>query len=40
VLNYLALHGEEGRFGNDVLSSTNLAGQRAALTAFGQTPST
>jgi hypothetical protein len=40
VLNYLALHGEEGRFGNDVVPGTNLVGQMAALTAFGQTPST
>ena len=39
VLNYLALHGEEGRFGSDVLGSTNLAGQIPALMAFGQTPS-
>ena len=40
VLNYLALHGEVGRFGNDVLPGTPLGGQVAALTAFGQSPST
>jgi len=40
VLNYLALHNEIGRFGNDVIPGSNLVGQIAALTAFGQTPST
>ena len=39
VLNYLGLHGQEGRFGVDVLMGSPLQGQIASLLAFAQTPS-
>jgi hypothetical protein len=39
VMNYLALHGELGRFGADVIPGSSLAGDVAALTAFGTLPS-
>ena len=39
VLNYLALHGQEGRFGQDVLPGSALVSQMSQLIAFAKVPS-